>query len=245
MKNQLKILLLLFSFSLVSFAQDDGGEAPDYVMVELNYMKAKPGMESKFVEAVKKHNAKYHPEGPYDASLFYIRTGSDAGWYVWAMGGMTFTDLDGAPGSGEHQDNWAKTIAPYVQEYGPIEFWRYNKKLSHSNGKAEPLEILWFVDIESGEYYRFKNLMEDIQAIHASKDDEMQVWNNSFNQGDGRDVAIAWTLDSWSDLDKEDWSMKEAYDEEYGEGSWENALEEWDDIIEKVKREVWMRVPEN
>jgi hypothetical protein len=201
-------------------------------MVELNYMKAKPGMEMKFVEAAKKHNAKYHPDGPYDATMYYIRTGHDAGWYVWAMGGFTFTELDDAPGRGAHRDDWAKNVAPYVAEYGPIEMWRYNAKLSVNDGEPSAMQTLWFMDIARGEYYRFKSFMEDVQAIFDEKEDEMHVWNNVYNQDDGRDVAIVWPFDKWADLDEDDWKMKEAYDEKYGEGSWENALEEWEDFIE-------------
>ena len=202
-------------------------------------------MEMKFVEAVKKHNAKYHTEGPYNANLFYIRSGSDAGWYVWAMGTMTFTDMDGAPGAGEHRDNWSKTVAPYVQEYGPIEFWRYNKDLSNSDGDGEGMEILWFLELERGDYYRFKAFMEKVHKVQEAAGEEMHIWNNSFNQGDGRDVAISFPFAKWADLDDNEWRIDKAYDEEYGEGAWENALEEWEDFVVGMSEEVWMTVPKD
>lgn len=246
MKNSIRILVLLFCFPLFNFAQDEESDGPDYAMVELNYMKVKPGMEMKFVEAVKIHNAKYHAgDGPYGASLFYIRTGQDAGWYVWAMGTFTYSDLDDAPGAGAHRSDWAKNIAPYVVEYGPIEMWRYNEKFSSSDGDSEMMQILWFLEIQRGEYYRFKAFMEKIHAIFDEKNEDMHVWMNQYNQEDGRDIAISWPFDKWSDLDEEDWNMKEAYDEKYGEGSWENALEEWEDFVESNIQEVWMRVPED
>lgn len=246
MKNRIKILVLLFCLPLFTFAQEEEGDAPDYFMVELNYMKAKPGMESKFVAAVKKHNAKYHPDGPYNSNLDYIRTGQDAGWYVWSMGTLTYSDLDGAPGSGEHQDDWAKSVAPYVLEYGPIEMWKLNTDLSVSDGDSEPLESVWILEIEDGEYYRFKAFMEKIHKIFEAKEDEMHVWTRQHNQDNGRDVAIVWPFDKWSDLDKEEeWTMKEAYDEEYGSGSWENALEEWEDFVKGNKQAVWMRIPKD
>lgn len=245
MKNQIRILILLFCFPLLNFAQDDD-DSQDYAMVELNYMKAKPGMESKFVQAVKKHNASYHADGPYEATLHYIRTGNDAGWYVWAMGTFTYTDLDNAPGAGAHQDDWSKTIAPYVQEYGPIEMWRYNDKLSVSNEESESLETIWFMDIERGEGYRFRAFMEKVKKVFEDKDDEMHVWNNQYSQDDGREVAIVWPFAKWADLDDDDdWTMKEAYDEEYGEGAWDNALEEWEDVVAGMTQEVWMRIPKD
>ncbi len=246
MKNRIKILVLLFCLPLFTFAQEEESDAPDYSIVELNYMKAKPGMESKFVAAVKKHNAKYHPDGPYNSNMDYIRTGQDAGWYVWSMGTFTYSDLDGAPGAGDHQNDWAKSVAPYVQEYGPIEMWRLNTELSVFDGDSEPLETVWILEIEDGEYYRFKAFMEKIHVIFEAKEDEMHVWNREHNQDNGRDVAIVWPFDKWSDLDvEEDWTMKGAYDEEYGEGSWKNALEEWEDFVKSNQQAVWMRIPKD
>ncbi len=244
MKNQIKILILLFCFPFINFAQEEE-DGPDYAVVELNYMKAKPGSEMKFVEAVKKHNAKYHPDGPYDATLFYIRTGNDAGWYVWAMGGFTYTDLDGAPGAGAHRDDWAKSVAPHVEEYGPVEMWKYNGKLSVNDGKPQAFQTLWFMDITRGEYYRFNSLMEKVHKVFEAEEDEMHVWNNQFTQDDGRDVVISWPFAKWADLDEDDGSMKEKYDEEFGKGAWDDMLEEWEDVIASMKQEVWMRVPEN
>ena len=243
MKNSITLLILLFCLPLFVPAQEEESEAPDYRMVELNYMKPKVGMEDKFVEAVKKHNAEYHDEeSPYDATLFYVRAGEDAGWFVWAMGTMTFTDMDDAPGKGDHRDDWSKSVAPYVAQYGDIEFWRYNEALSSSDGDSEMMEILWFLDIKEGEYYRFKAFMEKTQKIFADKEEDAHIWMGRFTAND-RDVAISFPFDQWSDLDEEDWSMKEAYDEEYGEGTWDNALEEWEDFVEGNSRQIWMTVP--
>ena len=210
-----------------------------YRMVELSYMKAKPGMAQKFEAAVKAHNAKYHKEGAYEASLYSIATGNEAGWYVWTMGPCTFTDLDGRPDEGGHADDWAKNVDPYVEEYGRVEYWRWNEKLSFRKANDNKMiQILW-LDLERGEYYRFKNFMEKIQAIHEKMDDGIAVYNNQFNQNDGRDVAIVWSMANWAEMDKEDWKMSEEYEKAYGEGSWDLALEEWEDCVAGMTSEVW------
>ena len=36
--------------------------------------------------------------------------------------------------------------------------------------------------------------------------------------------------------------MKVEYDKTHGEGSWDNALEEWEDFDKNGNREVWRRV---
>lgn len=237
MKKLILVFVGMVCIPMLAQAQEE--PTTDYKMVELDYIKVKPGMEAKFEEAVKKHNDKFHAKAPYESSLSYITTGNEAGWYVWIMGSFTFTDLDGAPAGGAHMDDWRKTIAPYVEEYGRTEFWRYNDKFSVANDKSEPMEVLWFIDVEKGEFYRFKAFMEKVQKVYKNKNEEMQVWMNQFNQGDGRDVAISWPIDNWAALDKDDWKMKDEFDKEFGEGAWDNALDEWDDIIKGVRREVW------
>ncbi len=208
-------------------------------MVELSYMKAKVGMEAKFEAAVKKHNEKYHKEGAYGATLFAIATGSEAGWFVWAMGPTTFTELDSRPTGDEHAADWDKNVAPYIAEYGRVEYWRWNEKLSNWKESDEKMINLWWMDIESGEYYRFKQFMEKVVPIFKEMDDEMNVYNNQFRQSDGRDVAIVWPMENWASMDDEGWNMKEEYEKKYGEGSWENALEDWDDFVASMSGEVW------
>lgn len=238
--TQLTKVLAIFCLPLLLIAQSE--DQPKYYLAELDYIKVKMGMEDKFIDAVKKHNDKYHDEAPYSASLYRIMTGPESGWFVWTMGGFTFTDFDDAPGEGAHNDDWRKTIQPYVEEYGPMEFWRYAQKLSHSDEDDEPMEELWFMDIERGEYYRFRNFMEKVHKIHINKDEEIQVWTNQFSSNDGRDVAIAWPFDKWAERDANEWNMKEAFNEEYGEGSWDDALEEWEEFVSSMTQEIWSRI---
>ncbi len=228
-------MVALFSLPLILTAQEEA----KYRMVELSYMKAKIGMEDKFEEAVKKHNEKYHKEGMYGSALYSIVTGEDAGWFVWTMGPMTFTDLDSRPGKGDHADDWQKNVAPYVAEYGRVEYWRWNEKLSNWKESDEKMINLWWMELESGEYYRFKAFMEEVVPIFKEQDDEMNVYNNQFRMSGGRGVAIVWPMENWASMDEEGWNMKEEYEKKYGEGTWENALEEWDDFVASMSSEVW------
>ncbi|MDZ7845917.1 MAG: hypothetical protein U5L96_03590 [Owenweeksia sp.] len=240
MRRFTNLLVGVLCMPLFLFGQN--AEKNDYRLAELTYIKVKVGMEKKFVEAVKVHNEEYHSESPHQAGLYYITTGQEAGWFIWAMGGFTFTELDDAPGEGAHMDDWRKTIAPYVAEYGRTEYWRFAKELSVTNDISEPLETIWFMDIKRGEYYRFKAFMEKVKLIHEKMGDEIHLWTNEFHQPDGRDVAVVWPMENWAELDKEDWKIREEYNNEYGEGAWDNALEEWEDIIVELSQEVWRSV---
>ena len=68
-----KLKFLLFAAVLMPFLMHAQEET--YRMVELSYMKAKVGMESKFEAAVKAHNAKYHKEGNDHCAILWAPLG--------------------------------------------------------------------------------------------------------------------------------------------------------------------------
>jgi hypothetical protein len=98
---------------------------------------------------------------------------------------------------------------------------------------------IWWVDVNRGEYYRFKNFMEKIKAVNEKNNRAISVYDNEFNQNDGRDIAMVWPLENWAAMDKDDWKIRDAYEAEYGEGSWELAIEEWKDAMGGMKQEIW------
>ncbi|AEV32044.1 hypothetical protein Oweho_1035 [Owenweeksia hongkongensis DSM 17368] len=239
MRKLTNLLVGVFCLPLLMMGQQ---EALKSTIVSIEYIKVKPGMEAKFEAAVKSHNNTFHKDGAYVSSLFYITVGDEAGWYVWTMGPFSYTQLDGAPGEGAHADDWRKKIATYVAEYGRSEFWRHNNELSVNDGDNESMQTTWVVDVKRGEWYRFEAFMEKVAAIHKKKNEEFHMWTNEYHSNDGRDVALTWPFDKWAEMDENDWKMKEEYDAEYGEGSWDNALEEWEDIVVDITQKVWRRV---
>lgn len=237
MKVACRIMLILFMLPLMGVAQED--EKPKSELVALHYMKPKKGQALMLKKAVEAHNKKYHAEKPYQAGLSTILTGNEAGWMVWEMGPFSYTELDEAPGQGEHMEHWRQSVDAYVEEYGRVEYWRYNKKLSHASGEDNTMQTVWFVDIRRGEYYRFKELMTKIQQVVEKHNEGQSVWSNEYVQQDGRDVAIVFPFGSWADRDNNDFNMKEAYEAMHGQGSWQSAMDEWEDIVESIVAEAW------
>jgi hypothetical protein len=241
MKKLVILLGVLFCIPTILSAQD--AEENDYIMVELNYMKVKNGMDDSFQAAVHKHNAKYHPEGPYNSSLYYIAAGAQSGWYVWTMGPVTFTELDGAPGKGAHRDDWRDNVGKYVSEYGQIEYWKMKPKYSTPNADPDKMFVSWVFDIKAGGQYVVDDFMTKIQALYAKHpEDEMKTWVNVFSSDDGRDMAMNWSKDSWADLDNDGWNIGAEFDAEHGVGSWERALIAWREVATRTGQSVWMLV---
>lgn len=237
-----KLLVAALCIPLLATAQEE--DEADYAAVEVIYILPKSGMEQKLVESIKEHNKQFHKEGPYNASLYSVAVGEEAGWMIWVMGTFTYSELDGAPGEGAHMDHWRKTVDPNIAEYGRVEHWRYADKLSHrpdESGKM-PLEVVWFLDIEPFQYHRFKEFMQNIQKVYDKQDEEVEVWTNMYSGSKGRDAGIFWPIKNWAALDDDDWKMRDVYEEENGEGSWMNAMEDWRNFVKGLDQEVWRRV---
>lgn len=236
------IAIFMFAIMLTTSVVTAQEEKESYGMAEITYMLPKVGMEKAFENAVKAHNAKFHKDGPFKASLDYILTGSESGWYVWIMGPCTFSDLDNRPVSEAHDNDWDKTVSPTIAKYGRNEFWRYNEKLSYRGDASESpkFENIWFVDVKRGEYYKFKEFIEKVQKAQEKKGSgNFSIYNNQFTEGNGRDVAIVWAFDKWSELDEDDGGIKSSFEEIYGEGSWDNALKDWENSTVTINSQVW------
>jgi len=67
----------------------------------------------------------------------------------------------------------------------------------------------------------------------------MRVYNNQFSDDEGRDVAIIWDMKNFAEMDKDDESIKKEFEEINGEGSWENMLDEWEEITVKINSQLW------
>jgi hypothetical protein len=232
-----KLLVAAFCLPMFLSAQES-----KYTMVELSYMKPKMGMEAKFEAAVKAHNEKYHKEGAYQSELFLISTGNATGWYVWVMGPVTYTQLDGRPADKAHGDDWDKTISPFLEKSGRVEYWRWDEKMSNRKDNNESMIHLWFIDVQRGEWYRYQAIMEKVAAMHKQKDEEINVYTNELSQNDGRDVAMVFPMNGWAEFDKEDWKLKEAFDATYGEGAWDDAMKEWENVVVANVQEVWKQI---
>jgi hypothetical protein len=84
-------------------------------------------------ENIRKHNQKYHKEGPYKATVYNITTGPNAGKIIWEMGTLTYADLDKRPAVGGHDEDWRDNIDPYIKKTNTVEYWKSNKVLNNTD----------------------------------------------------------------------------------------------------------------
>jgi hypothetical protein len=239
MKRNVFLALSIFFVAFNAFAQSKPDAEP--MVIEANMILPKIGMEEKFEAAVKAHNTKFHPEGPYVAALRKVDYGAKAGWYAWVMGPTVCGSLDTRPAKENgHAADWSATIDPLVAEYGPTNLLTYESELSYGFDifkKSKHYE-LWQVDLKDGQYYRFKAICEKLKKVYEQiGTTSFVILRNTIHTPNGTDVAIIWSFDTYGEWFK-DTGPKTAYEKMYGEGTWQTMIDEWMDMIVDYSSEI-------
>ncbi len=239
MKNQI-LLGLIGLFMMTGLMAQTVAEAPQ-TMVENMYILPKRGMEDKLEAAVKAHNTKFHPEGPYVAGLRKIEYGEKAGWYVFIYGPTTYDNLDNRPEKANgHDADWSTTVDPLIETYGTTSLWNLDKDLSFGYDilkKSKYYEI-WSVKLKEGEYYRFKALSEKLKKAYESLGTTaFVVFESPLHNSNGQDIGLLWSFNTYKEW-ADDPGPKAAFEKIYGAGSWQNMMKEWRDVCVDYSDEI-------
>lgn len=239
MKKTFTLLAVLIVMSLLTFGQEEKK------MLQLVYLKPLPGADMATAEKdLAAHNKKFHAEAPYQATVWANYTGSMVGTWVWAMYPANFTQFDEREGMDDHDRDWDHATRHF--EVVTNEYWLEDAKLSYTpENFKQGSKVIWTIfDIQAGDSYRFKALLEDIAEVYRQKKYEHNfvVYWNRFENKLGRDVAIEVMFEKWAFFD-DDMNMKKDFEEVHGEGSWWKAIEEYRDIVVSAEDEVSVLLP--
>jgi len=198
-------------------------------------------------ENMRKHNQKYHKDGPYKAYVYNITTGPNTNKMVWMMGPLTFSDLDARPAAGGHDADWRDNIMPYVWKLNTAEYWKQDGKLSNV-GMMDPTKEVQF-PIESIRYYEvakkggqntgllLKQISKTVKAMDGVN--PFGIYDNQFRQGDlGRHIALVGFNKNWAEFDKDD-KFKETFIKVNGKNSWQTFLDNMNDTFTNSWDEIW------
>lgn len=228
-----KIGFVLVGICIVAGTMAQTAPEPPTTVVETMYILPKRGMDDKLETAIKAHNQKYHPDGPFVAGLRKVEYGDKAGWYVFVYGPTTYENIDNRPAKGNgHDDDWSKTVDPLIETYGTTSLWNLNKELTYGYDllqKSKYYEV-WMVTLKRGDYYRFKALSEKLKkAYEALGTESFVVFDNPLHTTNGPDVGLIWSFNTYKEW-ADDPGPKASYEKIYGAGSWEHLINEWRDI---------------
>jgi hypothetical protein len=214
-----------------SFAQSD------YQQFVVVYVKPKLDKVDLFKKALSAHNKKYHSTGAYKARVFAVDGGPSSGAYAWVMGPTTWTQMDGAPGEGEHNADWEKNINPNLESAGETIYWRAVKDISYEPEGAPTMNKsrLRFSYVLPGQMDRFMEQMKKIIAVYKQK-----KYAASFSlatrqlASTGPHVVSFLGFSKWAYFDNGAVFAKD-FDEVHGTGAYERFLSELTLCIDRAK----------
>ena len=237
------MLAMVFTYSNTINAQ----ESEDYSMWE-TIMLTPDNTKLKILGAnMRKHNQTYHSKVPFDAMVYNITTGPNAGKMIWQMGPMMFKHNDTRPSDNGHDDDWRDNIMPYIKKINSIEYWSKDDKLSNVGMLAGeevkyPILFIRYFEVADDHDYtmnnHFKQVSETIKSMEG--DNPWGLYYNLFLQGDlGRHIGSVSFYKNWAEFDDDGPSFKEAYEKLYGENSWDLFIKTRDDTFTNRWDEIW------
>ena len=235
------LVLIFLGSGLNVNAQDD---SDDYVMHE-SVMVTPDNTHLKILgENLRNHNMKYHNGGPFDAEVFTISTGPNAGNMIWMMGPLMFKNLDSRPSSDAHGKDWRENVMPYVKKVHTVEYWRLNSKLSNMDNvdiNVYPIVMVRYGEVNEDMAFLmnpfFEMISKTIKAMDG--DNPWGLYYNEFRQGDlGRHVASVGFYKNWTEFD-EPGTFRETFNKTIGENQWQRFLDMEKNVFTNTWDEIW------
>ncbi|MEK6155540.1 hypothetical protein WIW50_19940 [Flavobacteriaceae bacterium 3-367] len=220
------------------------GQEPTPSTIFTNVMlTAHPTKIAEFEAGLAAHNKKYHADGPYQASVFWIASGKNSGKYIWSMGPNTWASMDDAPANDpEHTADWNTNVVAHAMPDQETTYWRSDMK--HSNfSKDFSLKNLsiFMIDIKRFKQMEFEAVLDKVTKVYKEKDPEQQwgVYFNEMNNVDGKDFVWVNFFDKSAWLGKDD-KFPQYFEEVHGEGSFPQFLKDFEAATDGQQSEFWI-----
>ncbi|WP_298237023.1 hypothetical protein [uncultured Algibacter sp.] len=198
-------------------------------------------------ENMRKHNATYHKDGAYEATVYNITTGPNAGNIIWEMGPMMYKHNDTRPSEGGHDADWRDNVMPYIKKMHTIEYWKKDDKLSNTSmlegdDNKHPILFCRYGEIADGQASSvvpfYTMVSETIKAMEG--ENPWGIYWNEFRQGDlGRHVVTIGFYKNWTEFDEEDNKFKETFEKVHGKENWQMFLDMGERTFSNSWDEIW------
>lgn len=238
------MVALVFGAMTTTQAQESSAKYKmwENIMLTPDYTKLKV-----FGENMRKHNQKYHKDGPYEATVYNIATGPNVGKIIWEMGSLTFSHLDARPSKGGHDEDWRDNVMPYVKKMHTAEYWKEDSKLSNvgmldGDNSKYPLLYLRYFEAQDGHGYSIDHLLKQMsEAVKAMEgENPWGVYDNQLRQGFDVGRHLAWVsfMKNWAEMDEPP-KFKKAFLKVHGEDAWDAYQRGLADSFSNSWDEVW------
>jgi hypothetical protein len=202
-------------------------------------------------ENMRNHNATFHKDGPYKATVYNISTGPNAGNIIWEMGPMMYKHNDSRPSEGKHDEDWRDNVMPYIKKMHTVEYWKADDKLNNTgmlDGDDSKYPSLFFryAEVADGQSTSsinmfYKMISETIKAMEGVN--PWGIYYNEFRQGDlGRHIAGVGFYKNWAEFDN-DRNFKKIFEKVHGEENWQAFLDMENQLFTNTWDEIWVYNP--
>ncbi|HMB63668.1 MAG TPA: hypothetical protein VKN36_11385 [Eudoraea sp.] len=233
---------LMYAFLLLP-ALVHAQEYQEHLVIQNVMLTVEKGHIEAFEKGVAAHNKKFHAEGPYQSSVFSISSGKNAGKYIWNMGPLPWSAMDGRPGKENgHDADWDANVVPHLTAEVDVNYWRFHPNFSDFS-KDFTLKNLsvYMIDIKRSKQMDFMNKV--IQKVHQVYSEKLPgqrrgVYTNELGNKDGLDFAWVDFFDSLSWMGQED-KFPQQFEEVHGTGSFTSFLADVEATTDGQWTELW------
>ena len=239
----LMTVTMVFGAMTTAEAQDNSKyEMWESIMMTPDYTKLKV-----LGENMRKHNQKYHKEGAYEATVYNIATGPNAGKLIWEMGPLMFAHLDKRPSAGGHDEDWRDNVMPYIKKMHTAEYWKDEAKYSNTgmldgDNSKYPLLYVRYWEVNPDQDHLVDGLLKQISETFKGMegDNPWGVYDNQMRQGlkIGRHLATVGFMKNWAEMD-DPGTFKPTFIKVHGEDAWDPFLENMGNAFTNSWDEVW------
>ena len=224
MKNFLPLFILIFSSTSVI------GQA-----ISIRYITAKKGENSQLREALKTKTQKYNTKDNEPKIYTFAVRASQKGklsTYVRLTYAPTLGELSvGGSGQPGMMDYWMKNVDVHISSSSSNEIFTLRKSATHNDalGTEKPMRRVFHYNIKHGEQDNFWKIRDNLPKAIEKSGVDLDI--NSFNSFAGgsrqhaRIVVFGKDLASFESGSGNGSKIKDAYNEIYGNNSWDDDWE--------------------
>lgn len=234
-----KLLYILLVLPVLMIGQD----YQEHLVFQNVMLTVKEGHIKAFEEGVAAHNKKFHTEGAYQANVYSINSGKNAGKYMWNMGPLPWSAMDGRPATENgHDTDWDANVVPHLANEVDVNYWKFHADLSDFSGDftLENLSV-FMIDIKRFKEMDFMNkVIKKVHKVYLEKRPEQRrgAYTNELGNMDGLDFAWVDFFGSMSWMGKED-KFPQEFEEVHGAGSFVAFLADVEATTDGQRTELW------
>lgn len=239
-----KLIITMFLLPILAISQNSS----EYGVFENAVLTPNPAQITQFEAGLAAHNKKYHSEGAYEASVYWISSGPNTGSYLWSMGPTSWSAMDKRPAQKDgHDADWNNNVLKYMMPGGAQTYWKAIPESSRfANNITMKNLVVDIYDVKRGKMKDVMALVEKIHKVYTEKipNETYGIYTNEFSgTKEGKDLAVVSFYENMGQFSQNN-GMDKKFDEVYGNGSWDKFLKDWYDVTEGGESELWIFSPE-